>query len=192
MKDQLEKNKIKLEKADKKSKELDTSSNEIDNIVSNLKQSKLNKSTYLLNEDDKTKLEKYIDEVKITNKDFQEMNLLSVTIDNIKEKLNNDKEIIKFYEENNAALSTRNGMLNKKLEEKENRIEKLEEENSNLRNSLEYFKRKFTKLIKFLQEKLFDWGKKEPMYNKVIDDLYNKDILDDNDIRSIEKDDYEL
>ena len=25
------------------------------------------------------------------------------------------------------------------------------------------------------------------MYNKVIDDLYNKDILDDNDIRSIEK-----
>ena len=31
-------------------------------------------------------------------------------------------------------------MLNKKLEEKENRIEKLEEENSNLRNSLEYFK----------------------------------------------------
>ena len=49
------------------------------------------------------------------------MNLLSVTIDNIKE-INNDKEIIKFYEENNAALSTRNGMLNKKLKRKKTEL----------------------------------------------------------------------
>jgi hypothetical protein len=192
MKEQLEKNKSKLKQADNKSKELDTSSNEIDNIVSNLKQSKLSKNTYLLNEEDKTKLEKYVDEIKITNKEFQEMNLLSVTIDNVKDQLEDDKKIIEFYEDNNLALSTRNKMLNKKLEEKENRIEELEEENFSLRSSLEYFKKKFTKLIKFLQEKLFGWDKKEPMYKKVVDDLYNKGILDDNDIKSIGKDDYEI
>ena len=192
MKDQLEKNKIKLEQADNKSKELDTSSNEINDIVSNLKQSKLNKNTYLLNEEDKAKLEKYVDEVKITNKNFQEMNLLSVTIDNVKEQLKDDKRIIKFYEDNNRALSTRNNMLNKKLEEKESRIEELEEENFSLRSSLDYFKKKFTKLIKFLQEKLFGWEKKEIMYKKVVEDLYDKDILDDDDIKNMEKDDYEL
>jgi len=192
MKDQLEKNKVKLEQADNKSKELDTSSNEIDNIIGNLKQSKLSKNTYLLNEEDKAKLEKYIDEVKITNKEFQEMNLLSVTIDNVKNQLEDDKRIIKFYEDNNLALSTRNKMLNKKLEEKDDRIEELEEENFSLRSSLEYFKKKFTKLIKFLQAKLFGWGKKDPMYKKVVDDLYDKNILNDNDIKSIEKDDYEL
>ena len=192
MKDQLEKNKAKLEQADNKSKELDMSSNEIDNIVSNLKQSKLSKNTYLLNEEDKAKLEKYIDEVKITNKEFQEMNLLSVTIDNVKDQLENDKKVIKFYEENNTAMFTKNKMLSKKLEEKESKIEKLEEENFSLRSSLEHFKKKFTKLIKFLQEKLFGWGRKESMYEKVVKDLYNDDILNDNDIKSIKKDDYDL
>ncbi len=191
MKDQLEKNKVKLEQADNKSKELDTYSNEIDNIVSNLKQSKLSKSTYLLNEEDKTKLEKYINDVKITNKDFQEMNLLSVTIDNVKDQLEDDKKVIKFYEENNTAIFTRNKMLNKKLEEQSNRIEELEEENFSLRQTIKYFKDKFNKLIKFLQEKLFGWGKKEPMYKKVVEDLYDKDILDGNDIKRIEKDNYE-
>jgi hypothetical protein len=192
MKQQLDKNKSKLRQADNKSKELDSSSCEIDDMVGNLKQSKLNKNTYLLNDEDKTKLEKYINEVKITNKDFQEMNLLSVTIDNVKEQLEDDKKIIKFYEDNNRALSTRNNMLNKKLEEKESRIEELEEENFSLRSSLEYFKKKFTKLIKFLQEKLFGWGKKDPMYKKVVEDLYDKDILDKDDIKNIEKDDYEI
>ena len=192
MKDQLEKNKVKLEQADNKSKELDTYSNEVNNLVSNFKQSKLSKSTYLLNEEDKTKLEKYIDEVKITNKEFQEMNLLSVTIDNVKDQLENDKKIIKFYEENNLALSNRNKMLKEKLNEKESKIEELEEENSSLTLTVRYFKDKFNKLMKFLQEKLFGWGKKDPIYKQVVDDLYDKDILDDDDINSIKRDDYEL
>lgn len=192
MKEQLEKNKVKLEQADNKSKGLAASSNEIDNIVSNLKQSKLSKNTYLLNEEDKAKLEKYIDDVKITNKDFQEMNLLSVTIDNVKDQLEDDKKVIKFYEENNTALFTRNKILNKKLEEQSNRIEKLEEENFSLRQTIRYFKDKFNKLIKFLQEKLFGWGKKDPIYKKVIDDFYNKDILDGNDIKEIKEDMFQL
>jgi hypothetical protein len=191
MKDQLEKNKTKLEQADNKSKELDTSSDEVYNIVNNLKQFKLIKSTYLLNEEDKTKLEKYIDDVKITNKDFQEMNLLSVNIDNVKEQLDKDKETIKFYAENNTALSIRNKTLSKKVEEQSSRIEELEEENFSLMQTVRYFKDKFKKLVKFLQEKLFGWGKKEPMYKKVVEDLYDKDILDGNDIKRIEKDNYE-
>ena len=83
MKEQLDKNKVKLEQANNKSKELHTSSSEINDIVSKLKQSKLNKNNYLLNDEEKIKLEKYINEVKITNKEFQEMNLLSVNIDNV-------------------------------------------------------------------------------------------------------------
>ena len=57
---------------------------------------------------------------------------------------------------------------------------------------IRYFKDKFNKLIKFIQEKLFGWGKKDPIYKQVVGDLYDKDILDDTDIKSIEKDDYEL
>lgn len=192
MKEQLDKNKIKLEQADNKSKELDISSNKINDIVGNLKQSKLNKNTYLLNEEDKSKLQQYINEVKITNKEFQEMNLLSVNIDNVKEQLDKDKETIKFYTENNTALSIRNKTLSKKVEEQSSRIEELEEENFSLRQTIKYFKDKFNKLKRFLQEKLFGWGKKDPIYKQVVDDLYDKDILEEGDIKSIEKDNYEL
>lgn len=150
MKEQLDKNKVKLEQADNKSKELDTSSSEINDMVSKLKQSKLNKNNYLLNDEEKIKLEKYINEVKITNKEFQEMNLLSVNIDNVKKQLDKDKETIKIYQENTTALSIRNKTLSKKVEEQSNRIEELEEENFNLRQTIKYFKDKFKKLKKFL------------------------------------------
>ena len=192
MKEQLDKNKVKLEQADNKSKELDTTSNKINDIVCNLKKSKLNKNNYLLNDEEKIKLEKYINEVKITNKEFQEMNLLSVNIDNVKEQLDKDKETIKFYQENNTALSIRNKTLSKKVEEQSNKIEELEEENFGLRQTVRYFKDKFNKLKKFLQEKLFGWGKKNPIYKQVVNDLYDKDILDKDDINSKEKDGYEL
>jgi hypothetical protein len=46
--------------------------------------------------------------------------------------------------------------------------------------------------MKFLQDKLFGWCKKESMHEKVAEDLYDKNILDDNDIKSIEKDNYEM
>lgn len=192
MKDQLEKNKVKLEQADNKSKELDNSSSEVHDIIGNLKQSKLNKSTYLLNEEDRTKLDKYVDEVRITNKNFQDINLLSVTIDNVKDQLEDDKKVIELYEENNLALSVRNKALNKKIEEQSKVINELEEENSKLRQTIRYFKDKFNKLMKLLKEKLFGWGKKDPLYEQVVNDLYDKDILDDDNIKEIKKGNYEL
>ena len=46
--------------------------------------------------------------------------------------------------------------------------------------------------MKFLQEKLYGWGKKSPSYNKVVEDFNSRNILDDSDVKNIEKDDYEL
>ncbi len=71
-------------------------------------------------------------------------------------------------------------------------INELEEENSSLRQTARYFKDKFNKLMKLLKEKLFGWGKKDSIYKQVVNDLYDKDILDDGDIKDIKKDDYEL
>jgi hypothetical protein len=83
-------------------------------------------------------------------------------------------------------------MLNRKLEEQLNRIEELEEENFSLRQTIRYFKNKFNKLKRFIQEKLFGWGKKEPMYKQMVENLYSKGILDEDDINDIKKDNYEL
>ena len=120
------------------------------------------------------------------------MNLLSVNIDNVKKQLDKDKETIKIYQENTTALSIRNKTLSKKVEEQSNRIEELEEENFNLRQTIKYFKDKFKKLKKFLQEKLFGWGKKDPIYKQVVNDLYDEEILEEEDIKNIKKDSYEL
>ena len=47
-------------------------------------------------------------------------------------------------------------------------------------------------MLKFLHDKLFGWGKKEPIYNQVINNFYNYAIIDDKDLDSIRKDNYEL
>ena len=47
-------------------------------------------------------------------------------------------------------------------------------------------------MLKFLHDKLFSWGKKEPIYNQVVNDFYNHDIFDYKDLDSIRKDNYEL
>ena len=121
------------------------------------------------------------------------MSILSVSLDNFKEEVDKYKKIISEYQDNNKALFIRNNALSKKVKEQENRIDDLEEENFSLKKSLLYFKQKFIKLTKFLKDKLFGWGTKDPIYKQVIDDLYNKDILNDKDINSIKsKDDYNL
>ncbi|MEG1288042.1 MAG: hypothetical protein RSD29_01655 [Bacilli bacterium] len=99
--------------------------------------------------------------------------------------------MIKEYYENNFSLKFKNQELNKKIEEQQDTIDTLEEENFNLKRIISSLKKKFDKIKHLFHDKLFDWGKKNPIYNEVTEDFINKGILDDTDIKSIEKDDYE-
>lgn len=63
-----------------------------------------------------------------------------------------------------------------------------------LEEALNYFKELWQKFIEFLQDKFFSSNK----YDDFINDLYDEDIIDDNDIKIIqnnskdnEKDDFE-
>lgn len=114
-----------------------------------------------------------------------------LSFQNIKKQLNNDKKLIKEYYENNFSLKFKNQELNKKIEEQQDTIDTLEEENFNLKSIISSLKKKFDKIKQLFHDKLFDWGKKNPIYNEVTEDFINKGILDDTDIKSIEKDDYE-
>ena len=71
-------------------------------------------------------------------------------------------------------------------------INNLEEENYSLRTKVTHLKKKIKKMLKFLHDKLFGWGKKGLIYTQVVNDFYNHDILDDKDLDSIKKDIYEL
>jgi hypothetical protein len=70
----------------------------------------------------------------------------------------------------------------------------LEEKVTKLEEALNYFKELWQKFIEFLQDKFFSSNK----YDDFINDLYDEDIIDDNDIKIIqnnskdnEKDDFE-
>ena len=70
----------------------------------------------------------------------------------------------------------------------------MEEKLTKLEEALNYFKELWQKFIEFLQDKFFSSNK----YDDFINDLYDEDIIDDNDIKIIqnnskdnEKDDFE-
>ena len=60
MKEQLEKNQENLDKANKKSLELDNKSKEVKEIINDLKPTLIKKDNYILKQEDKDKIEKYI------------------------------------------------------------------------------------------------------------------------------------
>lgn len=61
-------------------------------------------------------------------------------------------------------------------------IDELEDKVSELEKIVDYFKTLWKKFIEFLQNKFFSNDK----YNVVINDLYDENILDENDIEMIQ------
>ena len=79
--------------------------------------------------------------------------------------------------------------MNDTIKEKDNEISFLKSKVHDLKNTLEYWKNKFEKLISFLHVKLHSWYDKDDKYIDV------DNVLDDEDIKeldlSMEKDDFE-
>lgn len=61
-------------------------------------------------------------------------------------------------------------------------IYELEDKVSKLQETLDFFKELWQKFIRFLQDKFFSSNK----YDDLINDLYNEDIIDDNEIDIIQ------
>ena len=71
MQEELSKNKERLEIANKKSLQLNNDSNEIEKLMNNLKTTFTNKDKYVLNKDDKDKIDKFIQQVDSTNEEYK-------------------------------------------------------------------------------------------------------------------------
>ena len=57
-----------------------------------------------------------------------------------------------------------------------------------MKNTLEYWKDKFEKLISFLHDKLHSWYDKDDKYIDVVNDMYEDNVLDDDDIEDDDED----
>ena len=64
-----------------------------------------------------------------------------------------------------------------------------------MRNTIDYWKDKFDKVISFLHSKLHNWYDKDDKYIDIVNDMYEDNVLDDDDIKDLklskEKDDFE-
>jgi DNA repair exonuclease SbcCD ATPase subunit len=196
MKKELEKNNKNLEQANKKSLELKQNSKDIKDKIENLKSSKLNKDNYVLSKEDKNLFIDFIEQVDNTNKEYDKIQTLSKTLNNVNDELQDNRKKIKTLTENNEALNLRVNTLNKTIKEKDNEISFLKSKINDLKDTLDYWKDRFSKLISFLHSKLHNWYDKDDKYINVVNDMYEDNILDDEDIEDLdldkEKDDFEL
>ena len=195
LKKQIEKNNITLKEENKKSLELKQNSKDIKDKIDKLKVSKLNKDNYILSKDDKDSFINFIKQVDNTNDEYDKIQTLSNTLINVNEELKNKDKQIKTLTENNKALNLRVDTLNNTIKEKDNEISFLKSKINDLKYTLNYWKDKFNKLISFLHNKLHSWYDKDDKYIDVVNDMYEDNILNDDDIEDLdlskEKEDYE-
>ena len=118
---------------------------------------------------------------------------LSNTLTDVDEQFK--EKTIKTLTENNTVLTLRMKTLNNNIKEKDNKISFLKSKISSLRNAIDYWKDKFDKVIDFLHSKLHNWYDKDDKYIDVVNDMYEDNVLDDDDIKDLklnkEKDDFE-
>ena len=195
MKKQLEKNTENLKVANQKSLELKQNSKGIKDKIDKLKISKLNKDNYVLSKEDKDSFIDFINQVDNTNKEYDKIQNLSNTLINVDEQFKDKNKKIKTLTENNEALNLRVKTLNETIKDKDNEISFLKSKINDLKDTLEYWKDKFSKLISFLHRKLHSWYDKDDKYIDVVNDMYEDEVLDVEDIEDLdlseEKDDFE-
>lgn len=189
MKEELNKNKEALEITSKKSLELDKNTNDIKDTINNLKKAPIVKNTYTISESDRNKIIEYVDKVDDTNKDFKKNEMLSVTLNNVNTELQENREKIKILTENNKALTLKVDTLSKNIDNKNKEIKELKSDNKHLQEMVDYFKNLFSRLVKFIKNKMFGKDKEREDYWKISKDMYEHGIFSDDTIESI-KDDY--
>lgn len=189
MKEELEKNKNKIIKANEKSLELTEKTKEIKDLIVDLKSNMVRKDNYTLKQEDKDKILLFIDKVDNTNNEYNNLQTLAVTLNNVHEELEEKNNQIKVLTENNNALDLRVKSLNKNIKNKENEIKDLEEENFSLRKHLKHFQNLFDRLINFIKHKLFNQKDRDKYYDVSLD-LYNNDIISEDTMQELQ-DDYD-
>ena len=186
MKKQLEKNNESLIIANKKSIELKQNSKNIKYKIESLKVSKLNKDNYILLKEDKELFIDFINNVNNTNKEYDKIQTLSTTLINMDDQIKDKNDKIKTLTENNEALSLRVKTLEKNNKEKDNQIISLKNKIFDLSETIEFWKNKFEKLIDFLHSKIHNWFDKDDKYIDVVNDMYQENVLNDEDIQDLD------
>lgn len=177
-----EKYKKQLKELNNKTDELQNKSNEINNIIDSLKPTLINKNNFTISSEDIDKIKDYVEQTNDTTSNLRDANSINVILkkyeDDMREHSNevrNLKKKIKTRDDRIEELEYDLGIANDTIDELEDKITALE-------SALDYLKKLWEKFIKFLQDKFFSTNK----YDDIINELYNEEILNDNDVDIIQ------
>lgn len=182
LKKEQEKNKKRLNELNDKADDLQNKSLQITNIVDNLKPNKLNKNNYSITNDDINEIKDYIKQTKDTTTNLKTTNDLTTILEHYENDLKNHSKEVKNLQQRIKNRDNKINELEYKLDFANDTIDELEDKVSKLEEMLEFFKNLWKRFIEFLQSKFFSTDK----YDNIIQDLYNEDILDNDDIDIIQ------
>lgn len=194
VKKEQEQHKKRLKELNNKADNLQNKSNQITEIIDNLKPSKLNKNNFTISSVEVEEIKKYIEQTTNTTSNLKDSNTITTILEKYEDDLKNHTNEVKNLQKKIKTRDEKIEDLKYDLENANDTIDELEDKVSKLEEALSYFKELWRKFIEFLQDKFFSTNK----YDDFINDLYNEDILDNNDIEIIEnnsksknKDDFE-
>ncbi|MCI5835360.1 MAG: plasmid recombination protein [Firmicutes bacterium] len=182
LKKEQEKNKKRLNELNDKADDLQNKSLQITNIIDNLKPNKLNKNNYSITNDEINEIKDYIKQTQDTTSNLKTTNDLTTILEHYEDDLKNHSKEVKNLQQRIKNRDNKINELEYKLDFANDTIDELEDKVSKLEEMLEYFKNLWKRFIEFLQNKFFSTDK----YDNIIQDLYNEDILDNDDIDVIQ------
>lgn len=183
MKKKIKTHENNLKRAKEKSNKLNSSTKEVKEILNNTKVKVFNKSQYIISLDEKEKIDEFVKQVDNTNKEYQRIQKLSVTLEEMDSSMFKNEHQISHLTMLNSNLETENISLNKKLKEKEVTIDNLKKENKTLSSKLKHFKDMFYNLVQFLMDKIF--RVKDSKYKEFAKELYEHGALENKNYEDI-------
>ena len=177
-----EKYKKQLKELNNKTDELQNKSNEINDIIDNLKPTLMNKNNYSISNEEVNKIKKYIEQTNDTTSNLREANDINIVLQKYEDDLREHSNEVRNLKKKIKTRGDKIEELEYNLNDANETIDELEDKVSELQKIVDYFKELWEKFIEFLQNKFFSTNK----YDDFINDLYDEDILDDNEIDIIQ------
>lgn len=177
-----EKYKKQLKELNNKTTELQNKSNEINDIIDNLKPTIMNKNNYSISSNEINKIKSYIEQTNDTTSNLRDANDINIVLQKYEDDLRKHSNEVRKLKKKIKTRDDRIEELEYDLNDANDTIYELEDKVSKLEEKLSYFKELWNKFIKFLQDKFFSSNK----YDDIINDLYDENIIDDNDLDIIQ------
>lgn len=193
LKEKADHNRERLDKVNKQTETTISKSKEVKEIISNLKPTKITKSNFIINDEEISVINNYIENVDKNVSNIKSANDLTSLMEDFERYLEtHDKEVndLKVMVDNQSkrikTLESQNIKKQDKIAEQREEINDLEQEISRLEKIIQMWQQLWQRIRDFFQNKFFSSKKEDKIYEQVIDEMLEEEILDNEDIDYIQ------